>query len=129
MEDRRLKKFIISGFNALVVGLGIFLLSWKFLQSLIAFIIVFFITFLSFNNNKDKKTDKGFELYYWSLSNRRKFIRTLWLCPFVLLVTASIWCFLSIESWRKLLTMLMLLGIYVVQLFYTYAKWKKNIVD
>ena len=27
------------------------------------------------------KVDKGFELIYWKLSYRRKFIRTLWLIP------------------------------------------------
>ena len=28
-----------------------------------------------------EKIDKGFELDYWKLSYRRKFIRTLWLIP------------------------------------------------
>jgi hypothetical protein len=32
------------------------------------------------------KTDKGFELSYWKLSYRRKFVRTLWGAPAVLLL-------------------------------------------
>ena len=30
------------------------------------------------------KVDKGFELVYWKLSYRRKFIRTLWTIPWMI---------------------------------------------
>lgn len=30
------------------------------------------------------KVDKGFELVYWKLSYRRKFIRTLWMIPWAI---------------------------------------------
>ena len=32
--------------------------------------------------------DKGFELIYWNLSYRRKFIRTLWMIPILILAMA-----------------------------------------
>lgn len=35
-------------------------------------------------NSIEHKTDKGFELWYWNLSYRRKFIRILWLAPLML---------------------------------------------
>jgi len=39
------------------------------------------------------KVDKGFELRYWRLSYRRKFIRTLWMIPFLLAAIILIFIF------------------------------------
>jgi len=35
--------------------------------------------------NKKEKVDKGFELFYYNLSYRRRFIRTIWMIPFAIL--------------------------------------------
>lgn len=38
----------------------------------------------------NNKVDKGFEVLYWRLSYRRKFIRTLWLMPIGIIISAYI---------------------------------------
>lgn len=67
--------------------------------------------------------DKGFELIYWKLSYRRKFIRTLWMIPFAILAVILVW-----EVWKSVLTTLILaiviMGVGLVQAIYNYKKWK-----
>lgn len=38
----------------------------------------------SWEEKNMNKVDKGFELVYWELSYRRKFIRTLWMIPWTI---------------------------------------------
>ena len=38
----------------------------------------------SWEKKNMNKVDKGFELVYWKLSYRRKFIRTLWMIPWTI---------------------------------------------
>ncbi|MEW9095489.1 MAG: hypothetical protein AB2417_10450 [Clostridiaceae bacterium] len=74
---------------------------------------------------RDNKVDKGFELIYWNLSYRRKFIRTLWMIPFYTAVLAFIW---FINSNSVMNTILIIFGVVVllIQLIYTYSRWKKD---
>ena len=71
------------------------------------------------------KVDKGFELIYWNLSYRRKFIRTLWFTP--LSVLLIIFMFLTGDKLfiNRLMPILLAL-VYIWQLIYTYIKWKKR---
>jgi hypothetical protein len=69
------------------------------------------------------KVDKGFELRYWRLSYRRKFIRTLWMIPFLL--AAIILIFVSpLKIVYAVVVSIILLVIFLIQLIYTYKKWK-----
>ena len=73
----------------------------------------------------NNKTDKGFELNYWKLSYRRKFIRTLWVTPFMLAVIVS--SFVLTDN--KIIQIAITLGLPIIffsQLLYTYRKWKKS---
>jgi len=71
------------------------------------------------------KVDKGFELMYWRLSYRRKFIRTLWMTPFLL--GAIILIFVSsLDIVYDVVISIILLAIFLIQLIYNYKKWKRT---
>ena len=71
------------------------------------------------------KVDKGFELIYWKLSYRRKFIRTLWLIPWAV---ASL-VYIQIAGKNYVYTMIAGI-IYIIllpiQVVYNYKKWMKE---
>ena len=46
-------------------------------------------SFLAKRYDMSQKVDKGIELCYWKLSYRRKFIRTLWIIPFEVIVISN----------------------------------------
>lgn len=76
-------------------------------------------------NYNMQKIDKGFEPIYWNLSYRRKFIRTLWMIPFVILAIMLIWA-----TWKSVLitsifAVAMICG-EIIQASYTYKKWKNT---
>lgn len=76
-------------------------------------------------DQENKKIDKGFEFNYWKLSYRRKFIRTLWITPFIIPVLVYVWIKMHSIS-ITIITALVLIAIYITQLLYTYRKWKNN---
>ena len=72
----------------------------------------------------DEKVDKGFELSYYKLSYRRRFIRTLWMIPWAIL--ALFWL-----QWLGYQYTLVIVGIIFavvgfVQAFHNYKLWKKE---
>ncbi len=72
----------------------------------------------------NNKVDKGFQLIYWKLSYRRKFIRTLWMTPFAII--AIVLMFLADRSILINTVLSLLIAVmYFIQLIYTYVKWKK----
>lgn len=70
------------------------------------------------------KVDKGFELVYWKLSYRRKFIRTLWMIPYAVITLILIWWLYRSIIITSILAVVIVVT-EVVQLIYTYKKWKK----
>ena len=77
------------------------------------------------DKNEAGKVDKGFELIYWKLSYRRKFIRTLWAIPFAILTIILVsWFYQSIVTTFIFAMIILIVGI--AQLIYTYKKWKKH---
>ena len=73
--------------------------------------------------DKSNKKDKGFVFCYWKLSYRRKFFRTLWMLPLLVVVLiinhnvySSIFLKCTIAS--------VLLLSFMIQAIYTYKKWK-----
>ncbi len=69
------------------------------------------------------KVDKGFEINYWNLSYRRKFIRTLIATPSVILAIIFIW-WLSNSLIYKLIFTIIVISLELMQAIYTYSKWK-----
>lgn len=69
--------------------------------------------------------DKGFELFYYNLSNRRKFIRTLWLFPFMVLAAALVhWRFSNVIT--TIVVSIVMLAVWIGQAVVTYRNWKKE---
>ena len=75
------------------------------------------------------KVDKGFELVYWKLSYRRKFIRTLWMIPWA--IVSLIFIQIVGKNYKYTILYTILAGIiYLVILpiraIYNYKKWMKE---
>lgn len=69
--------------------------------------------------------DKGFELFYYNLSNRRKFIRTLWLFPFMVLAAWLVyWRFSNVIA--TIVVSIVMLAVWIGQAVVTYRNWKKE---
>lgn len=126
MKKGSIKKYATSSLFALAGGVCFFLVSQGIFQSIVMSIIFYFIFLLNYERETQKKTDKGFELFYKNLSYRRKFIRNMWLLPVTLIVVALLWFVPSYELWRKITISLILLGIAGIALLHSHAKWKKE---
>lgn len=71
----------------------------------------------------DVKIDKGFELIYWNLSYRRKFVRTLWMTPFTILAIILMWMTSKSILITSIISVVTLVVV-IAQAIYTYKKWK-----
>ena len=78
-----------------------------------------------------KNVDKGFELIYFNLSHRRKFIRTIWITVFGLIFIPLISCILrdvktpifSVFTWLIIFELLIIV-VGAIQAIYEYRKWQ-----
>lgn len=71
--------------------------------------------------------EKGFCLFWWNLSNRRKFIRTLWGVPLLLLFAA--WMTSLVADFSPIVTAILVLFVLVgsaIQAAYYYRLWKRE---
>lgn len=72
-----------------------------------------------------RKKDKGFELIYYNLSYRRRFIRTLWTIPWgVLALFVMYW-----GSWPMYIIIsvaILLIIVFCIQAYHNYKKWKND---
>lgn len=78
---------------------------------------------------KNEKVDKGFELIYWNLSYRRKFIRSLLILP-ICIGFAYLFTILFEEKIIGLFFGFLVILTEIIQIIYTYYKWqneKKNL--
>ncbi|SHI18746.1 hypothetical protein [Clostridium intestinale] len=74
---------------------------------------------------KNNKVDKGFEIIYWKLSYRRKFIRTLWMTAICVVLMIFVW----VTGERIIINRVMPIASIIlcfIQLLYTYLKWKEE---
>lgn len=76
-------------------------------------------------SNRCKKTEKGFQLLYWKLSNRRKFIRTLWLIPFAIIAIVLL-VFTDMKTPVKIVLGFFIVLCEIVQLCITFYKMNKE---
>ena len=75
-------------------------------------------------NKNFKRIDVGFCLNYRKLSNRRKFIRTLWVTPVLLISIVGMWYYGFAIPY-----MLIVLATYIIQLVCTFSAWKREKAD
>ncbi|MDI9218579.1 hypothetical protein [Clostridium tertium] len=72
-----------------------------------------------------KKVDKGFKIFYWQLSYRRRFIRILWSIP-IFIISIGVIIFLSKELFMSIVIPIILLILFACELIYNYKKWRKE---
>lgn len=72
------------------------------------------------------KIDKGLVWSYWKISYRRKFIRTLWMIPFLVLAIVIISYSHKYTTFIKAFLILILLIIEAIQLIYNYRHYQKE---
>lgn len=77
---------------------------------------------------KNEKVDKGFELIYWNLSYRRKFIRSLWILP-ICIVFAYLCTILFEEKIIGLFFSILVILTEIIQIIYTCYKWQNEKKD
>ena len=75
---------------------------------------------------KNRKVDKGFELNYYNLSYRRKFIRTLWMIPWLILAICGM-CLVKAPIFIIIPVAVILVIILFIQAVHNYKKWKEDI--
>lgn len=76
-------------------------------------------------SSKNRKVDKGIEFNYWNLSYRRKFIRTLWLTPVFMALVAVVY-YGTKNVIESAVIAIVIFGGQIVQLGYTFYKWKNQ---
>jgi len=98
----------------------------KYLLALIPVLTVLVISLLLARRfDTSEKIDKGIELCYWKLSYRRKFIRTLWMLP--IMVVLIICFYITFQSILKTCIIVIVLGIlFLSQAIYNFTKWKNE---
>ena len=72
---------------------------------------------------KNNKIDKGFEINYYNLSYRRKFIRTLWMIPFMILAL-SLMVLIGTPLFITIPVAVIFAVTGFIQAFHNYKKWK-----
>lgn len=72
-----------------------------------------------------EKIDKGFAVFYWNLSDRRKFKRTLWTAPWIIIAVLLYYRYTDSVSEAGIVAVVLLL-IYISQLVVTYRNWKNG---
>ena len=75
-----------------------------------------------------KKVDKGFELFYWKLSYRRKFIRTLFFIPCFILIMIICQILLKNIFFTVVYSLFLVISL-IIQLTYNYKKWEEEEQD
>ena len=104
---------------------GGMILSISFEAITVILIVLILSSILSIVFKNKEKKDKGAVFFYYKLSYRRKFIRTLWTFPVVVISLVVIYIFAGLKSNENLIISISFLIIFLIQLFYNYLKWKK----
>lgn len=89
------------------------------------FILVIIVVVFHKKFDTEEKVDKGIELFYWKLSYRRKFIRTIWMFPIfaILIILRHITFQSSVQTFAIVVLIFILL---LAQAIYNYKKWKNE---
>lgn len=71
--------------------------------------------------------DRGFELRYYKLSYRRKFIRTLWCIPWSIIALVGLY-WMGKSNGFIIITAIVFGSTTTIQAIYNYRKWKGYII-
>lgn len=92
---------------------------------LVALIAAAFSVLIGKIFDRGKRIDKGFAYCYWHLSYRRRFKRTLWTLPILIIVLFLLQ--VTYESYFLTIVMAVVLGmIFMIQAVVNYRKWKEE---
>lgn len=106
---------------------GLLKLNSIFLYSLLSILIAAAIGTMILDHISNEKVDKGFALSYFSLSDRRKFIRTLWMIiPSVIVIGFMFFSNIPIALELKIVLTIIIIISLALQLIITYKAMKKN---
>ena len=101
------------------------MLSFRFVFPLIISLIAVIVTLLYFR--KKPKVDRGFTIFYYKLSYRRRYKRTLIVVlPLSLIVSFIIMVFADLPLIHRLGAMALILSITAFQAGYNYYQWQKS---
>lgn len=74
---------------------------------------------------KKEKVDKGFEFTYYNLSYRRRFIRTLWIIPWI--IPILFWLhWIDTSMFIIVPVAVIFTSIAFIQALHNYKKWKEE---
>lgn len=77
--------------------------------------------------NNNNRVDKGFELRYWKLSYRRRFIRGLWMLPFC--ITLLVLSCLTVPTIvPNIIFLIGVVSVLLTDIIYNYLKWKRTLL-
>ncbi len=76
---------------------------------------------LFMKNKDDEKVKKDNELFYWKLSNRGKFVRTVWSIPFAI-IAVVILLYSQMQIATKVASIFLIFACVILQLYLTYRK-------
>ncbi len=97
-----------------------------FLMTIIILVIVEAIGFfITKRYDMSEKVDRGIEFFYWKLSYRRKYIRTLWLTPVSIIITIGFYKEFQSYTFTGIIGVMAFISIFI-QAFYNYKKWKNE---
>lgn len=96
-------------------------------QIIIPVIAILATSIIAFSVAKNRqKVDRGFALNYYSLSYRRKFIRSLFGMPILILSSLVIYILAEWPVMLKNAFTISFLIIGILQIMYNYKMWKKD---
>lgn len=98
------------------------------MDAVLPVVIVLLISlFLAFYFRHSKKTDRGFQFFYYKLSYRRRFLRSLYLSPLVVILWGLVMFRTSVWSQTtKVLWTIFIATVFLFEIGYNYIKWKKE---
>nr|WP_258554949.1 hypothetical protein [Planococcus sp. (in: firmicutes)]QJS06188.1 hypothetical protein [Planococcus sp. (in: firmicutes)] len=73
-----------------------------------------------------EKKDKGFVFIGYKLSYRRKFIRSIWMLPFILVLYIGIYWLGDLTTNEYMTIGVIFLLLVLIDIAISYVKWKKN---
>lgn len=72
------------------------------------------------------KNGRNSGIIYWKLNYRKKFIRTLWMIPFSVVVIIILFTYSELTVPFKVMSTSVLIVTLLYQLVYTHSKWKSE---
>lgn len=78
-----------------------------------------------FTMDENGLVDKGFELVYYNLSYRRRFIRSLWCIPWTIAILALIQWVFGFSIFLSICGIVSVIG-FIAQAAYNHRKWKQE---